>query len=131
MSCIFASIRATDGRRHLLRALVPEANVPSAVANADHDLEAVALTGRRLLLHRHDLHHVVLELAGAEDRVDDLVLLDRQRVQVDVLDRGDAALLHEAAELRARHPLLLLTLALALALLPLALTLAVLAEGRR
>merc|ERR1719159_2250079 len=117
---------ATANRRgDLLRSLLAKTDVAVAVADRDVADEARALTGAGLLLHRHDLHHVVLQVAGREERIDDLVLLDRQGVKVDVLHRGDAALLHEAAELRARHPLLLAAaLALTLALLALALALA-------
>ena len=42
-----------------------------------------------------------------EEVVDDLVLLDRHRVKEDLLERADAALLHEAAELGDRYPLVL------------------------
>ena len=42
-----------------------------------------------------------------EEVVDDLVLLDRHRVEEDLLERADAALLHEAAELGHRNPLIL------------------------
>ena len=37
-----------------------------------------------------------------EEVVDDLVLLDRHRVKEDLLERADAALLYEAAELGDR-----------------------------
>ena len=40
-----------------------------------------------------------------------LVLLDRHRVEEDLLEAADAALLHEAAKLGDRHPLLLATVA--------------------
>ena len=46
-----------------------------------------------------------------EEVVDDLVLLDRHRVEEDLLERADAALLHEAAELRNRDPLILVVAA--------------------
>ena len=44
------------------------------VSDGDEGLEARALTGAGLLLHRHDLEHVVLE-GGAQEEVDDLELL--------------------------------------------------------
>ena len=43
--------------------------------------------------------------------VDDLVLLDRHRVEEDLLEAADAALLHEAAELGNRDPLILVVAA--------------------
>ena len=81
-----------------------------------------ALAGRRLLLHGLDGHNLVFELARGrgEEVIDDLVLLDRHRVKEDFLrektgcetalrrlkktpsadlERADAALLYEAAEL--------------------------------
>merc|ERR1719271_1967247 len=116
---------AADSGRHLLRGLLAQTDVAVAIADGHVAHEARALPGAGLLLHRHDLHHVVLEVARREERIHDLELLDREGVEVDVLHGRDAALLHEAAELRARHPLLLVAaLALALALLALALALA-------
>ena len=44
------------------------------VADGDEGLEAGALTGAGLLLHGHDLQHVVLE-GGPQEEVDDLELL--------------------------------------------------------
>merc|ERR1719253_2024363 len=116
---------AADGRGHLLGALGAQADVAGAVADQDVADEAVALTGGSHLLHGVDLHHLILEHTGLEELVNDLVLLDRERVEVDVLNSRDLAVLDEAAELGDRHPLLLL-LALALAL---ALLLALVAEA--
>merc|ERR1719356_1521726 len=105
---------ATDGGCDLLGALRSQADVTVVVADKDVANEAVRLACRAHLLHRMDLHHLVLESAWREERVDDLKLLDRQRVQVDVLDGGDLALLDKASELGAGHPLLLLGSLLAL-----------------
>merc|ERR1719327_976116 len=83
------------------------------VADRDVGLEARALAGRRLLLHGLDRHDFVLELARGrrEEVVDDLVLLDRHAVKEDLLERADAALLYEAAELGDRDPLVLVVAA--------------------
>jgi hypothetical protein len=54
------------------------------------------------------LHDLVLE--GGEEEVDDLVLLNRERVKVDLLHGLDLAGLHETTELGHRLPLLLLAL---------------------
>merc|ERR1719399_2629039 len=105
---------STNRRCKLLGALVAEADVPVAVADSDVADEAGVLPGARLLLHGHDLHHIVLELLRREEDVNDLVLLDGKRVQIDVLNRGDLAVLHQSTKLRARSPLLLLTLSLTL-----------------
>lgn len=52
-----------DGGGHLLGALDAQAHVAVVVAHHDKGLEAGALAGAGLLLHGHDLHHL---LAGAE-----------------------------------------------------------------
>lgn len=57
------------------------------------------------------LHDLVLELG--QEEVDDLVLLDGQRVQVDLLHALDLAGLYETAQLGDGLPLLLLALAAA------------------
>merc|ERR550537_360516 len=111
---------STNRRCNLLGALVAKTDVTVAVANGDVANETGVLAGARLLLHRHDLHHIVLELLRREEDVNNLELLDGKRVKVDVLNRGDLAVLHEATKLRARNPLLLLALSL-LSLLALAL----------
>ena len=72
---------AANGDGHLFRALDAQANVTVAIADSDVRLEACALTGLRLFLHRHDFHHFVLQLL-AEKPVDDLRFFDWQRVQV-------------------------------------------------
>jgi len=102
---------AADGRSDLLGALDAEPDVAVAVADDDERLEPGALPGAGLLLHGRDLHHLVLE--PRDELLHDLVLLDGERVQVDLLDLVDPVLLHEAPQLGDRHPLLLLLLAAA------------------
>mmetsp|Transcript_125650 Transcript_125650/g.337214 ORF Transcript_125650/g.337214 Transcript_125650/m.337214 type:complete len:257 (+) Transcript_125650:183-953(+) len=112
---------AADGGRDLLGALRSQADVAVAVTDQHVADKAVGLTSGAHLLHRVDLHHLVLERARREKLVDDLVLLDGQGMQVDVFDGRDLPLLHEAPDLGAGHPLLLLgaLLAALLSLLPL------------
>ena len=74
---------ATDGGGDFLGALDAETDVAVEVTNGDERLKAGALTGARLLLDGHDLHDLILELG--QEEVDDLVLLDGQREQVDLL----------------------------------------------
>ena len=69
----------------------------------DESLEPGPLTGPGLLLHGHDLQHLVLE-SGANEHVDYIVLFDGQRVEVDLLQ----AVLHQAAQLGHGDPLLVL-----------------------
>ena len=73
----------------------------------DESLESCPLTGPGLLLHGHDLQHLVLE-SGANKHVDDLVLFDGQGVEVDLLQTLDLAVLHQAAQLGHGDPLLVL-----------------------
>ena len=101
----------TDGGGNLLCALDTKTDVAVLVADNDKGLEARALSGGGLLLHGHDLHYFVLQ--GGQEHVDDLVLLDGQREQVDLLDGLEQALLHETAELGDGHPSLLFAASLA------------------
>lgn len=75
------------------------------VSDNNKRLEAGALSSSGLLLHGHDLHALVLELWQKE--VDNLVLLDGQREEIDLLDRTDVSVGNETAQLGDGHPLLL------------------------
>ncbi|GER51972.1 hypothetical protein STAS_29395 [Striga asiatica] len=97
---------AADGGGDLLGALDPEADVAVAVSDHDEGLEPGPLSGPGLLLDRHDLHHLVLQ-GGPHQGVDDLILLNREGVEVDLLEGFDFPGLDQTAELRHRHPLLL------------------------
>ena len=72
------------------------AKIAVEVTDGDESLKAGTLTGTGLLLDGHDLHDLVLELG--EEQVDDLVLLDGKREEVDLLDRPDLAVLHETSD---------------------------------
>ena len=119
---------SADSSSHFLRRLDSEPDVTFAVSD-DHDsLESGTLTGTRLLLHWLDLftqyhqhqprlpprslrvylHNLILQLR--QEEVDDLVLLDRQRVQVDLLHTLDLAGLDETSELGDGLPFLLVAL---------------------
>ena len=50
----------TDGSCHLLAALDAESNVTVVVTDGHEGLEPGPLTGTSLLLHGHDLQHLVL-----------------------------------------------------------------------
>lgn len=93
---------AADGGGDFLRALDTETDVTVEVTDGNERLEAGALTSTGLLLDRHDLHDLILELG--EEEVDDLVLLDREREEVDLLHGLDLAILHETAELGDGNP---------------------------
>ena len=97
---------ASDGGGNLLGGLDTKADVASSVTDSDVALEAGALTGRCLLLDRHDLHDLVLE--GRADKVIHyLVFLDRKGEKEDLLDRLDLSLLHKTAKFGDGDPLVL------------------------
>jgi hypothetical protein len=52
--------------------------VSSSITDSNESLEARALTGRRLLLDRHDLHDLILELVLQEE-VNDLGFLKNKK----------------------------------------------------
>jgi len=100
----------TDGSGDFLGALDSKTEVTSSVSDDHEGLEAGTLTGRGLLLNRHDLHNLLLELTGSslihggQEVVDDLVLLNREGVQVDLLELADLAILNETSKLSAGNP---------------------------
>ena len=69
-----------DGGRDFLGGLDTETNVALRVTDDDDGLEAGTLTGTGLLLDGLDLHDLILELG--QEEVNDLVLLDGERVEV-------------------------------------------------
>lgn len=73
---------SADGGRDFLGGLDTETNVALGVTDDNDGLEAGTLTGTGLLLDGLDLHNLVLQLGKEE--VDDLVLLDGERVEVAV-----------------------------------------------
>lgn len=88
---------STDGGSDFLGGLDTETNVTLGVTDDNNGLETGTLTSTGLLLDGLDLHDLILELR--QEEVDNLVLLDGQRVQVDLLHAGDLAGLDETAEL--------------------------------
>jgi hypothetical protein len=81
-----------------------------SVTNSNISLETSALTGRGLLLHRHDLHDFVPQSVHTNEVIHNLELLDREREQENFFDRLDLSILYETAKLGNRDPLLLLAL---------------------
>ena len=71
-----------DGGSDFLGGLDTETDVAVGVTDEDDSLEAGTLTGTGLLLDGLDLHNLVLQLGKEE--IDDLVLLDGERVEVAV-----------------------------------------------
>lgn len=98
-----------DGSSDFLGSLHAETDVAISVTDSDVALEASALAGSGLLLHRHDLHDLVSQ-GRAKEVVNNLVLLDGDGEEEDLLHGADLALLHEATQLGDRNPFLLLAL---------------------
>ena len=81
--------------RDFLARFHAQTNVTVAVPDDDERLESHALTRGGLLLHRHDLHDFIHQV-GADEVIDDLVLFDRDGVEVDLLQRFDFALFNNS-----------------------------------
>lgn len=65
-------------------------------------------SSREVNISQPYLHDLILELG--KEVVDDLVLFDRERVQVDLFHALDLAALHETAQLGDGHPFLVAVL---------------------
>merc|ERR1712066_1227220 len=87
--------------------MAPRMAVAVVVTDGDEGFEPGALTGSGLLLDGHDLENLVLE-GWAQEQVNDLVLLNGQREEVDLLQRLDLAVLHQTSQLGHGNPFLLL-----------------------
>jgi len=96
---------APDGSSYLLGALNPEPHVAVVVADGNKGLEPGPLTSPSLLLHRHNLQHFVLQ-RGPDEEINNLVLLDGQREEVDFLQALDLSILDKSAKLGHRDPFL-------------------------
>ena len=94
---------ATNGGCDFLRALDTQTDMAIEISDSNKCLESRTLTGTGLLLNRHDLHDLIFEFW--EEKVDDLVLLDWEREEVDFLHRFDRPVLHETAKFRDGSPL--------------------------
>merc|ERR1719242_2150722 len=98
---------SSDGSGHLLGALHTKTDVAVVVSNSYESLEPSSLTSSGLLLDRHDLQNLVLQ-SRPNEHVNDLMLFDGERVEVDLLQALDLSILHQTAQLGDRHPVLLL-----------------------
>jgi len=101
---------ASDGSGHLLGAFDAETNVAVVISNGDKSLEPRSLTGTSLLLDGHDLQDLVLQ-ARAQEIIDDFAFLDRKGEEVNLLQRFDLSIFHEASQFGDGDPLFLLFLA--------------------
>merc|ERR1740129_92760 len=95
-----------DSGGHLLAALNSQPHVAVVVSDGDESLEPRPLSSPGLLLHRHDLQHLILQ-GRADEHIDDLVLLDGKREKVNFLQTLDLSILYKTAKLGHRDPILL------------------------
>ncbi|KAK1735921.1 hypothetical protein QTG54_013368, partial [Skeletonema marinoi] len=93
----------TDGGGNLRGALDSKTDVSIGVSNGNEGLETSTLTSRTLLLNRHDLHDLILELV-LQEVVDDLGLLNRDGEEEDLLNGSNLSLLYETSELGDGDP---------------------------
>jgi hypothetical protein len=100
---------ALDGDLDFLGDLDADADMTGAVSNGNDDLESGSLTGLGLLLDGEDAHDLVRELSlgVGKESVNDGSLLDGNGVGINLLELGDAASLHQTAELGHGSPLVL------------------------
>jgi hypothetical protein len=96
----------TDSGGNFLGALDTKTDVAIGVTDDNESLEAGALTGTGLLLDRHDLHDLILQLG--KEVVNNLVLLDGKGEKVDFLDSLDLTILNKATKLGNGNPFLVL-----------------------
>jgi hypothetical protein len=89
-----------DSSGDFLGTLDSETDVTVKVTDGNESLESGSLTSRGLLLDRGDGHDLVLQVG--KELVDDLVLLDGEREEVDLLHGLDLAVVHETTELVRR-----------------------------
>lgn len=75
-----------DGACNFLGALYAETAMPIAITNGHKSLETSPLSGTRLLLDGHDLHHFVLQWARGDLRKEEMVddLISQQKVHVEL-----------------------------------------------
>jgi len=97
----------TNSSGNLLGALDTKTNVAIRVTNNNEGLEASTLTGSGLLLDRHNLHDLILKRRSKEV-LNNLILLNGHREEVNLLKGLNLTLLHKATKLGAGHPLVLI-----------------------
>merc|ERR1712241_912610 len=92
----------SDGSGHLFAALHTKSHVSVVVSDSHEGLKSGSLTGSSLLLDRHDLQHLILQIL--QEVINDLKLFDGQREQINILKRLDLTLLYKTAKLGDWNP---------------------------
>ena len=73
----------SDGGGNFLRALDTKTDVAVVISDDDESLKSGSLTGSGLLLDRFDFHDFILQCGRWKEMVNDLILFDWERVEVD------------------------------------------------
>jgi hypothetical protein len=87
----------SDSGGDFLGTLDTETDVTVEVTDGNESLESGSLTGRSLLLDGSDRHDLILQTG--EELVDDLVLLDGEREEVDLLHGLDLSIVYQTTKL--------------------------------
>eukprot|EP01083_Nonionella_stella_P053282 140985_1 len=99
---------STDSSGYLRGTLDSKTNVSVTISKGNESLETGTLSGRRLLLNRHDLHNLIVQLL-LEEVVDNLGLLDGNGEEEDLLEGCNLSFLDETSKLGDGGPSGLLT----------------------
>jgi hypothetical protein len=95
----------TNSGSNFLGTLDTQTNMTVFVTNDNEGLETSTLTSSGLLLNRHDLHDFILKLG--KEVINDLILLDGKREEIDFFNRLDLVSLDETTEFGDRNPFVL------------------------
>jgi hypothetical protein len=95
----------TDSGSNFLSTLDTQTNMTIFVTNDNESLETGTLTSSGLLLNRHDLHDLISKLR--KEVINDLILLDREREEIDFLNRLDLVSLDKTTKLGNGNPFVL------------------------
>mmetsp|Transcript_679 Transcript_679/g.450 ORF Transcript_679/g.450 Transcript_679/m.450 type:complete len:211 (-) Transcript_679:154-786(-) len=98
-----SSDSTTDSSCYLRGTLNSKTNVSIVISQSNECLETSTLTSTTLLLNRHNLHNLLLQLILKEE-VDNLCLLHRERVKENLLNGVNLSFLHKTTKLGYRIP---------------------------
>jgi len=93
----------TNGSSNFSGTLDSKADMTSAVTDGNESLKPGALSSRTLLLHRHDLHDLVVKLV-LEQVIDDFGFLHGKRKEENLFDGVDFSFLYKTTEFGDGNP---------------------------
>jgi hypothetical protein len=89
---------STNSSGDLRCTLNSKSNMTIVVSKSNESLETSALTSRRLLLYRHDLHNLILKFV-LEEEVNNLGLLYRKREEENFLEGSNLSVFNKTSKL--------------------------------